>query len=82
MPEPGAPSYYCQWVLSKDCLGLEWDGNEKFDKYTEWLQLLLDRYFTPWGIQVTGSIHYQGDSIGDYGSLSVVDGRVIKSPKK
>ncbi|MEW6737719.1 MAG: hypothetical protein AB1489_40940 [Acidobacteriota bacterium] len=26
-------SYYCQWVLTKDCMGLEWSGVEKFYAY-------------------------------------------------
>jgi len=72
------PDAYNQWRLTKDRRGLEWDGGEKFYHYVEWLQYLLDHVLQPVGVSLTGSIQYQGESIGDTGVLTVEEGRVIK----
>lgn len=73
----GFPGYYCQWVPTKDGLGIEWDGNEKFYDYVEWLEYLIKNYFEPWGIKVNGAIRYQGEEIGDVGRVEVKD-NVVK----
>lgn len=73
----GAPDSYCQWQLTKDCLHLEWGGGEKFYNYSEWLQFIADKFFTPEGIEVTGEVLFDGEEIGDTGTLQVVSGKVV-----
>lgn len=78
-PKDTAPAAYLQWQITEDRLHLQWDGNEKFYEYEEWLQWLIDRVFVPRGYMLSGKVVYQGEEVGDVGTLAIVDGRVIKS---
>lgn len=77
----GQPDAYCQWRPTRTLTGIEWDQNEKFYKYVEWLQFIVDRKLTPWGYTLTGSVEYQGETIGDCGLLVVEDGKVCQREK-
>lgn len=74
-PKPH-PDSYCQWVISKDGGSLEWDQNEKFYNYTEWLQYVIAEVIAPTGRVVTGHVEYQGEETGDSGTLTIIDGCV------
>jgi hypothetical protein len=76
----GAPDSYCQWEISNDRLHIEWDGEEKFYDYVEWLQWLIDNKFKPAGLTLTGSVQYDGEELEDVGTLSIEDGKVIQRP--
>ena len=39
-PPKGVPGLWCQWIIN-DKGELEWDGNEKFYNYEEWLIYLI-----------------------------------------
>lgn len=76
-----APNYYCQWVPTADCAGIEWDRVEKFYSYVEWLQFIIDQFLELWGILLIGKILYQGEDLGDVGFVEVgVDQKVVKNP--
>ncbi len=74
----GAPDAYCQWVPTRDRRGIEWDGGEKFYKYTEWLQFIIDKYLKTWGYRVSGSVDYSGESSDDIGCLEIADNKVSR----
>jgi hypothetical protein len=74
----GAPDAYLQWELSDDGSRLEWDGNEKFYHYVDWLTWLIAEWFRPRGYTLSGSVKYQGDDVGDMGELSIADGIVTQ----
>jgi hypothetical protein len=76
MDDPSAPESYCQWQLTKDCRGIEWDYGEKFYDYVEWLQYIIDNVLTPHGVTLSGSVNYSGEETDDNGVLIVEDGRV------
>jgi hypothetical protein len=76
MEDPNAPGGYCQWQLTKDCRGIEWDYGEKFYEYVEWLQYLIDNVLTPHGVTLSGSVNYSGEETDDNGVLVVEDGAV------
>ncbi len=65
-------SFYCQWQVSNDGTHLEWDKGEKFYGYLEWLQVLAQRFFTPWAIKVSGAIYFQGEKPDDRGCVRAV----------
>lgn len=77
----GYPGFWCDWVPTEDGKGIEWNGTEKFYDYEKWIQLIIDTYLTPWGIKLTGRVRYQGEEIGDHGTVSVVKGKVKKTGK-
>jgi hypothetical protein len=70
---PDCPQAYLQWVISDDGKHLEWDGNEKFYEYEEWLDYLLREYLTPWGYKVNGEISWRGAEDDDRGTIYVKD---------
>ena len=70
------PDYYCQWDPIKDGSGLEWDGNEKFHRYVEWLKYLITHFFQPWGLTLNGSVLWRGEEFGDDGVIVVEDNQV------
>jgi hypothetical protein len=74
------PSLYCQWVPAAGGAGLAWDGNEKFYAYVEWLRYLIERFLTPWGIRVNGTVYWCGDDSHDSGVITVVDSVVAAKP--
>ena len=67
-PPEDAPGLWCQWVMT-DNQTLEWDGNEKFYAYTEWLEYLISNFFQPSGILLNGSVKWSGDAMDDIGTI-------------
>lgn len=63
--------YYCLWGVTEDGEGVCWDGGEKFSKYTEWLRILIEKFFKPWGIRVAGRVRYIGEDWDDTGFIIV-----------
>jgi hypothetical protein len=72
-PPVGQPDLYCQWVPTDDGQGLQWDGNEKFYGYVEWMQYLIKHFLAPWGIVANGEIKWHGEERKDFGVLEVKD---------
>ncbi len=74
-PQPGL---WCQWCPSEDRKGIEWDGGEKFYRYAEWLEYLVDKVLAPKGYVLNGEVEWQGEDRNDRGVLKVVDNVVEK----
>jgi hypothetical protein len=68
-PPSTQPGLWCQWVPSKDGTGIEWDGNEKFYHYVEWMKYILKNFLIPKGYDISGKVHYQGEESSDHGVL-------------
>jgi hypothetical protein len=77
-PPSTQPGLWCQWVPTKDDKGLEWDGNEKFYAYTEWLTYIVENFLKPWGYVLNGTVKWQGEDSSDKGRL-VVENNVVKA---
>ena len=48
---------------------MEHNGGEKFDEYVEWLDYLVEHFFSPWGVNIDGSVRYEGDVPVDAGII-------------
>lgn len=72
------PGLWCQWIPTDDGMGIKWDGGEKFYHYTEWLNYLIEHFFTRWGYVISGQVAYSGESRRDVGHVKIVDGRAIQ----
>jgi len=68
-PEP--PGIWCQWVPSEDGKTIEWDENEKFYDYIEWIQYLLKHFLIPWGYILNGKVIWQGENMCDRGKIEI-----------
>lgn len=78
-------SAYFQWVPSTDLEHIVWDGNEKFYKYLEQLRWLCD-WLDHRSISANGHLLWQGEEIGDVGTITVTDNDVsvqrnVRPPK-
>lgn len=81
MSDADAPNGgYCQWQLTRDCRGIEWDGGEKFYQYTEWLQYIIDKVLTPAGVTLSGAIAYSGEDVKDMGTITIKDNKAVQIP--
>jgi hypothetical protein len=74
------PTCYCQWVPSKDLLGLEWDKNEKFYYSKEWLVYLIENFIKPWGYTLNGESPWYIDDFEEAGILKVSNNIVTEEP--
>lgn len=70
------PEGYCQWILSKDRMGIEWDKQEKFYDYVVWLKYIIDEHLAPNGYKLTGSVLWRGEDIEDVGVISVLESEI------
>lgn len=75
-PPRTQPSLWCQWVPSEDRLHIEWDGNEKFYSYVEWLQYIITKVLKPKGYSLSGEVEWMGEDSNDRGMIVVVDNEV------
>lgn len=75
-PPSTQPGLWLQWIPTEDKLSLEWDGNEKFYSYTEWLVYLIHKILAPNGYVLNGTIQWQGEGNGDVGEIFVENNRV------
>ena len=67
------PGLWCQWIPNEDGTAIEWDGNEKFYNYSEWLFYLINKILAPNGYVLNGSVTWQGEETGDVGKIHVKD---------
>lgn len=75
-PPGNCPGLWCQWIV-KNRKYLQWDGGEKFYKYTEWLEYLIKNFIAPKGYVLNGKVSYQGEDVDDKGFIEVVNNKVI-----
>ncbi len=74
----GQDSPWCQWAVSEDGKHLAWDGGEKFYSYVEWLEFLIERFFGPWGVEVSGRVEWQGEYDQDVGKIVMLPENAVK----
>lgn len=74
-PPNGQPGLWCQWVyeIDKDGFGIEWDQNEKFYNYEEWLVYIIDHFLKYWGYTLNGQVEWRGEDDTDLGLIVVKD---------
>ncbi len=70
---PNSPESYCQWEITEDGEGLQWDGGEKFYDYVDWLEYLIKFFFAPRGYILTGQIEWNGEDKNDIGKITVLN---------
>jgi hypothetical protein len=73
VPPSTQPGLWCQWIPSDDGNELHWDGNEKFNKYVEWLEYYIKNFFKRWDIKLNGKVEFWGECEGDHGFIIVKD---------
>lgn len=72
----GRPCVYCQWRPSKDGTAIEWDFEEKFYCWLEWLQYIVEQRLKPFGYVLNGQVRWRGENGDDAGVIYVKDNRI------
>lgn len=75
-PPKTQPGLWNQWRPTDDGMGIEWDGNEKFYNYIEWLQYLIDNVLEPRGYYLNGVVKWIGEDRNDMGAIEVTKNRI------
>ena len=72
------PSIWLQWEIINDGKDqyLEWDGSEKFYNYIEWIEYIIEHFFSKWGVDLNGVIQWRGEDWDDMGRIVVIDNEV------
>lgn len=60
----------------------EWDQNEKFYEYEEWLNIILEKVLRPNGFDLVGQVAYRGEAFEDIGVLIAEPKKKIKNVMK
>lgn len=70
---------YFQWVPAQTLEHIVWDQNEKFYKYKEQLEWLC-RWLSERNISANGVLYWQGEEVGDTGTITITDNIVVAHP--
>jgi len=81
-PPDSQPGLWCQWEPSSDGNVIMWDKGEKFYGYVDWINYLCERFLTPWGYTLDGSVRWQGEESDDYGTLLFEEGKLSTHEQK
>lgn len=71
-PPEGQPGVWCPWEPGSHTT-LVWDDVEKPYDYVEWLEYLIEHFFTPWGLKLSGTVEWNGEDPGDLGTITITD---------
>lgn len=81
-----APGLHCDWET--DGASLRWNGSEKSYDMFEWVEVLNERFFKPWGCRLEGEVVATGQRAGDVwciradkDGLRKIRGRLVFSEK-
>jgi hypothetical protein len=67
------PNGYCDWRVTEDEQGIEWNGAEKFYDWKVWLNIIIDRHLKPGDYVLNGDVEWSGETADDVGIIRVVD---------
>ena len=70
------PGFWCQWVPNHDGTAIEWDENEKFYNYVEWIEHIIKRFIEPWGLKLNGEVEWWGEERDDIGQIIIENNEV------
>ena len=75
-PAPSQPDLWCNWKPTPKGDYLQWNEVENFSTCVEWLEYLIQHFFTPWGRTLNGVIAYRGENFSDFGMIWVRDNKI------
>lgn len=65
-----------QWTINPKGDTVKWDRGEKFYEYEKCLKYCIEHFVFP--SKINGEVKYQGEDRDDYGSILVVDNKIMK----
>ena len=76
-PPKTQPGLWCKWTPNADGTALEWDTQEKFYNYSEWLVYMINKILAPNGYILNGTVEYRGEELRDKRYITVVNNVVF-----
>jgi len=67
-------------MVLEDKITIEWDGGEKFYKYSEWIEYLIKKILKPRGYKLNGEVKWEGEENEDMGII-VIKNNVVTIKK-
>lgn len=75
------PGFWCKWTVNDEGTELFWNECEKFYNYADWLEYMVDNFFTKWGCILNGKVNWQGEDDRDNGVIEVNDNTITLHTK-
>ena len=72
-PPATQPSLWCQWAPNDGGSAIIWNETEKFYKYVDWIEYLIEHFFKPWGYVLNGEVEWFGEDRNDSGVINIED---------
>ena len=70
--DPAMPGIHCCWEIDEE--GTEIHATEAYDYgFCNWIPILIEKYFEPWGYILNGEADWDGQESGDDGTATVVN---------
>ena len=76
LPPENQPSLWCQWIYNPEENTIEWDLNEKFYEYEDWIKYLVAFVFEPRGYSLTGKVYWCGERNNDMGKIIIKNNNI------
>lgn len=76
IPPDDCPGLWCQWVPNEDGTIIQWDCNEKFYNYVEWIEFIIKYFLEPWGYILNGEVRWRGEEFDDIGTIICENNKV------
>lgn len=76
-PPASQPSLWLQWVPNEEGTAMQWDGNEKFYNYIEWISYLINNIFKPRGYTLNGEVDWHGEDSTDFGTIRIKNNKAF-----
>ena len=75
-PPRTQPGLWCQWRPGENGKYIEWDEGEKFYKYIEWIEYIINKILGPRGYRLNGTVAWRGEDFDDNGRITITDNNV------
>jgi hypothetical protein len=74
-PFRNMPGFWCNWEADNE--SIFWNGAEKSYAMDEWLEVLIEKFFDPWKVSLSGKMLAQGEQMNDTWTLEVLPGNKV-----
>lgn len=75
-PPSTQPGLWCQWRPTDDRMHIEWNEVEKFYRYIEWIDYIIQKILKPKGYRLNGEVEWRGEDPDDRGIIRIHDNTI------
>jgi len=75
-PPKTQPGLWCGWSPNERGDAIIWDECEKFYKYVEWIQYIIDHFMKRWSYVLNGEVEWFGEENDDRGTIYIKNNNI------